>query len=197
MTILRVEICGGIASGKTTLARVLRKHVAVIEFEQFKHNPFWQLFYQNPKEYAFATEVTFFLQHCAQIKRWIFKTGILVCDFSLIQDRAYADINLRDRQLTTFNVVYRHGTNEVGSPLLLIRLECSAKEQLARIRRRARSEEEGVQIRYLAELNKAIRNRVAALPRKTKVLDIDSEALDFAHDRQIQKRITKDILEAL
>ena len=197
LSLWRVEVCGGIASGKTTLARLFKRHVYTTELEQFKENPLWRLFYQDPSEYAFATEVTFFLQHYAQIKKSYIDSELLICDFSLLQDRAYADVNLTGGQLKAFNAVYRQATSELAPPSLIVRLECGAQEELNRIQRRARAEESRIQIGYLNALNRAIKQRVAGLSGRARVLIIDSETNDFAHDKRTQRRIIKEVLSAL
>ena len=90
----RIEICGGIASGKTTLCHLLTKRGLYSKFEDFKKNPFWALFYQNPNLHAFETEVTFLLQHYSQIKTSIPALSMVAFDYSLLQDQAYARVNL-------------------------------------------------------------------------------------------------------
>ena len=135
----RVEICGGIASGKTTLANIFLKRGYIGVLEDFKKNPFWSSFYQNPKEHAFETEITFLLQHYYDIKT-VGKDGsqIVICDFSLVLDRAYADVNLQGARLRAFDAVYEVVSNELPGPALIANLECSGREELCRIRRRAR-----------------------------------------------------------
>ena len=67
---MRIEICGGIASGKTSLAKLLEEHtIGTVIYEDFKVNPFWEAFYNNPGEYIFETELTFTLQHYHEIKK--------------------------------------------------------------------------------------------------------------------------------
>ncbi|HRP37690.1 MAG TPA: deoxynucleoside kinase, partial [Candidatus Dojkabacteria bacterium] len=44
----RIEICGGIASGKTTLANLLARLDIEPILENFQTNPFWQAFYNDP-----------------------------------------------------------------------------------------------------------------------------------------------------
>ena len=53
----RIEICGGIASGKTTLASLMKKLKVEVLFEDFKTNPFWKAFYVYPGKYIFETEI--------------------------------------------------------------------------------------------------------------------------------------------
>ena len=56
---LRIEICGGIASGKTTLGGALDGKETLCCFEKFEANPFWSAFYNDPAENAFEAEITF------------------------------------------------------------------------------------------------------------------------------------------
>lgn len=193
----RIEICGGVASGKTTLATLLRTSGISGIFENFHQNPFWKLFYENPSEYAFETEVTFLLQHYSQVKVESFGQGRFACDFSFLQDEAYADVNLAGGRLQAFQRVYEEVIKELAAPALLVHLECSAEEELRRIRRRARAEEGGVQMTYLDALNRTIKRMVANTKGTTAVLRIDSEANDFAHDKECQRRTTEAVLGAL
>lgn len=67
---MRIEICGGIASGKTTLAKLLEENgIGKAIYENFEKNPFWEAFYKNPSKYAFETEIAFTLQHYHEIKK--------------------------------------------------------------------------------------------------------------------------------
>lgn len=59
----RVEFCGGIASGKTTLTKLLQIENLTSVFEDFGKNPFYRAFYHDPVGTAFETELTFLSQH--------------------------------------------------------------------------------------------------------------------------------------
>ncbi len=50
---MRIEICGGIAAGKTTFAMLMHNNKIDTVFEDFRMNPFWQAFYLNPGEVYF------------------------------------------------------------------------------------------------------------------------------------------------
>ena len=63
---LIVEVCGGIASGKTTFASLMTRIDLIPIFEDFKKNPFWEAFYCNPGKYIFETEISFILLHYHQ-----------------------------------------------------------------------------------------------------------------------------------
>jgi deoxyguanosine kinase len=193
----RIEICGGVASGKTTLCHLLGKKRVHSEFERFSENPFWALFYQDPALHAFETEVTFLLQHYSQIKTSIFSPPTVAFDYSLLQDLAYARVNLDGRRLEAFEAIYRCVTDELPPPALIVHIQCSPAEELIRINNRAREEEKAIQLSYLETLNRAIAYAVNEVRASVRVLEIDSAALDFASDPQTQSQVVSDILAAM
>jgi deoxyguanosine kinase len=98
----RIEICGGIASGKTTFARLFAEQAKVI-YEDFLAVPFWEDFYAAPAEHAFETELSFLLQHYHQVKRAQSESHtLIVCDFSFALDAAYAHVSLNPGDLKAF-----------------------------------------------------------------------------------------------
>jgi hypothetical protein len=66
----RIEICGGIASGKTTLAYLLADGgECSLALEKFRENPFWKRFYERPDLFAYEKKTTCFIaQHTGEIK---------------------------------------------------------------------------------------------------------------------------------
>lgn len=69
MQIQVVQICGGIASGKITLTKVLCQNNNIHPLlENFTTNPFWKEFDDNPIQYAFDAKIAFLFQHYHQIK---------------------------------------------------------------------------------------------------------------------------------
>jgi deoxyguanosine kinase len=192
--LIRVEICGGIASGKTTLCNLLGKSQLTCVLENFMDNPFWPLFYKDPERHAFETDITFLLQHYSQVKEL---TKNAICDFSLIQDLAYARVNLRGGRLAAFRAVYEQVVEEVTRPSLVVHLECSAQTELQRILHRQRREEKKLQLSYLASLNEAISFAALEMRKSIPILEIDSGSVDFANNQKAQTRVTSDILAAV
>jgi deoxyguanosine kinase len=184
-----IEICGGIASGKTTFSTLFEIFGIDEVFENFEINPFWQKFYSNPTQYAFETEITFLLQHYHQIKFYTNKNSNFICDFSLLLDLAYADVTLQGSKKESFVSVYNETIKELPPPALLIHLVCDPKTELERIRKRGRSVESTITIDFLESLKLAIERRVSEVREKANVLTIDSDKLDFVHDEKTQKDI--------
>lgn len=192
---MRIEICGGIGSGKTTLATLLGSNGYDCVLENFKSNPFWQPFYSNPNKFNFETEITFMLQHYHEIKVASEKSNQFVCDFSLYQDLAYAKMGLQGNRLKIFEYVFKEGLSEVGKPDLLICLKCDAETLLKRIQNRGRHEEDLITVEFLSVLNKDIYLEVERLGYKNRVLYIDSRKFNFAtnsiHQAEIIKQVGK------
>ncbi|PIQ94975.1 MAG: hypothetical protein COY75_09490 [Nitrospirae bacterium CG_4_10_14_0_8_um_filter_41_23] len=189
-SIMRIEVCGGIASGKTTFAGLMRRVDLHTLFENFRANPFWRAFYSNPGKYIFETEVSFTLQHYHQIKKEAALDKINICDFSLLLDVAYAEIGLQGTQLNTYLKVYEEIKRELPLPILLVHLECDAETEMKRIRARARAVEKSITIEFLDSLNKAVDRQVHLSKGKQNIITIDSSKNNFADDELVKQEMT-------
>jgi deoxyadenosine/deoxycytidine kinase len=182
----RIEVCGGIAAGKTTFASLMKKINLNIIYEAFKKNPFWKAFYRNPGIYIFETEITFLLQHYHQIKDGIESGKKFICDFSFLLDLAYAKIGLTGTKLKAFECVYDEIRDEVALPHLIVYLKCDAETELKRIRERDRAEESSINLEFLSALNEALHNEVETFQGITPVITIDSGKKDFANIESVK-----------
>jgi len=187
---MRIEICGGIASGKTTLARLLRRAGFAPVLEEFRRNPFLGAFYANPTRYAIETELSFLLQHFHAIKKAA-SSRLGACDFSLVLDHAYAKVTLSAKEERQFERLLRWLVDQIGEAPLFVHLMCPPSVELARIRRRGRVRERGISIRYLADINEALADLLR--PVRSNVLVLDSHKLNFAGDRGVQKQVLRDV----
>ena len=182
----RIEICGGIASGKTSLTKLLAsKNIAIPIYENFELNPFWKPFYENPGKYIFETEISFTLQHYHEIKKQN-DTNLLICDYSLLLDHAYAMIGLSNKKLELYLQLLQEIYNDISTPELIIYLKCNANEELNRIKNRNRSAEANIELSFLELLNDAINKNVK---KENKILTIDSEKYNFVDNENDKKYI--------
>lgn len=187
---LRIEVCGGIASGKTTFANLMTRIGMSTILENFQTNPFWEAFYSEPGKYIFETEVSFTLQHYHQIKKEHVNNKISICDFSFSLDMAYAEIGLKDSKLKAYHTVYEEIKKELPPPVLLIYLNCDAQAELDRIRKRGRAVEDSINIEFLKTLNSAVEDQVAnAQKNKIKVISIDSAKKNFADNESVKQEM--------
>lgn len=189
----RIEICGGIASGKTTLASLIGQSGYETLFESFEDNPFWKAFYSNPGKYIFETEISFLLQHYHQIKAEAPSDAVFACDYSFVLDQAYADIGLEGARHDIFSNINQEIHEEIGLPGLLICIKCDADEELRRIRNRGRSVEDSIEVGFLQSLNEAVYERFRQLEDSVPTLLIDSSDRDFAHDEAVQDQVVEQV----
>lgn len=189
----RIEICGGIAAGKTTLARMLSLFGMTACLENFQANPFWRAFYADPVETAFETEITFLLQHYHEIKATAKIANTFVCDFSLLLDVAYARVTLNSGQRKAFSAVYGEICRALPKPNLVIHLVCDPAIELERIRQRGRDVEQSVTVDYLASVNLSLGHVLNKGAKSWNVLTIDSAVVDFANDEADQQRVLESV----
>ena len=174
----RIEICGNIASGKTTLSRSFTHCGLPAVEEKFLQNPFIKKFYQSPALFSFETEISFLLQHYHAIKTTN-DNSIFTCDYSLTLDRAYADVTLPSSRQKIFLGIANELEEEIGHPLQIIHLKCPEEVLLSRIRERNRSFENTIDIGYLKALSEAIQCRIENLSAEIELLTIDSHKTNF------------------
>ena len=172
----RIEICGGIASGKTTLARIMEKEGFCAVYERYQDNPFLGEFYKNKGvDCSFETEMVFTLLHYKML-RAMSENKQLVSDYSLLQDLAYGKANLKKEEFAVFYQMYQYLMQQIALPQMIIYLKCRTNVLAERIADRAREMEQMVDIDYLSESILALE---ACLEGASRVLVIESDRVDF------------------
>ena len=174
----RIEICGAIAAGKTTLCQYFVTRGYNIIPEDFKNNPFLIKFYSDPRAFSFETEISFLLQHYHLIKTHSTNSS-LACDFSLLLDLAYADVNLTGDRHRIFAEMASELQNEISLPSHILHISCPVDVLLRRIETRGRKEETSITIDYLKALDRAISLRTKNISNQISVISLDSSVLDF------------------
>ena len=194
---LRIEISGGIASGKTTLARLLARGTQwTLVREDYRRNPFWAKFYADPPTFAREKNVAFLALHTGAIKSCA-DVSALVCDFAVFQDLAYGRLSGSRAHVAAMDALYRDLYGSIGLPTLFIHLECSPVVQLVRIRARHRREEASITVGYLRSLNQMIEAIRRPRTRGALVKVIRADRVDFAHNRQQSDRTKAEILSTI
>lgn len=153
---IRIEICGAIASGKTTLASAYSKSGYTTEFEDFSKISMLDDFYSDPISVSFETEISFTLQHYYQVKKALLPIKTAVCDFSSVDDYAFALAILNEKEMEIYNQIFAYILDRVGKPQKLIRLNASADELLLRIENRGRTNEQSINKSSLVEFERCL-----------------------------------------
>lgn len=179
----RIEICGGIAAGKTSLAHILEKEDFLAIYERFEDNPFLGEFYLGGKEdNTLETELVFTLLHYNWIKQKRHEKRI-VCDYSLFQDYCYAVNNLKKEETDAFKNLYNYLIKQILPADLIIYLKCNIDCLLQRIKERNREMEQNISREYLQSNVDTIERHLLG---NTNVLIIQSDRYNFIeNDRDI------------
>jgi deoxyadenosine/deoxycytidine kinase len=189
---MRIEICGGIATGKTTLAKRLARDTNFsLVLEDFKANPFWQRFYADREKFVREKNVVFFAQHFGEIKAAT--SAQVICDYALLQDLAYASQCLFEDHFDIMTRVWRHLYPPLDAPALVVHLECPEEVQLERIRARGRPEEGAITVDYLKSLNDAIRKMIVSFAASP-IFSVRSDTVNFATNEIEGEELKRQIL---
>jgi len=194
---IRIEICGGIASGKTTFAMLLSRIGFNCIYESFTTNPFWDAFYTDPGSYIFETEISFTLQHYHQVKKQACGGKPIVCDYSFLLDNAYAEIGLQGSQLAAFMTVYEEIKKELPPPTLVVYLQCDPDIELARIHARGRDVEKSITVDFLKSLNDAVSAQIDKDKGHVTILTIDSARNNFVDDEEVKDCMLQMVTDAM
>lgn len=179
-----IAIEGVIGVGKTTLARLLQptfqSHLLLEEFEE---NPFLANFYANRGRYAFQTQIFFLLSRYHQQRRKV-PDGVaagesLIADYTFEKDALFAQINLEGDELDTYDRLHEALAEKIPNPDLIVYLRADTDVLMQRIAQRDRAYERNMSREYIHQLNLAYESFFADGRRKTPVLTIDTNNLDF------------------
>lgn len=178
-----IQVVGGIAAGKSTLLETVTSTWQIAtRKDPFEQNVFLTDFYEDPVANAFETETLFALLHYRELKRLRDDDRRTLCDFSLLQDAAYADVTLGGSRQRIFLDLIAELAATTPQPFAILHIRCAASEQLRRIVQRGRSFEQGITADYL----EAVNDRIAARVREAScpVFAIDSDAIDYRGDAE-------------
>lgn len=189
---------GVIGVGKTTLARLLQPRLETnLLLEVFEENPFLSNFYTDRARYAFQTQIFFLLSRYYQQNRSVpallAENQALISDYTFEKDALFASINLQGNELEMYYRVHEALAEKMIAPQLVVYLRATTDMLMQRITLRDRPYERNMERNYISELNQAYDDFYLRGGRKTPVLTIDSDQLDFVrspHDLDwIENRI--------
>ncbi len=151
-----VVVEGPIGSGKSTLARLLAEHYgADLLMEDPGTNPFLPLFYRDMKRHALATQMFFLFQRVNQLSTIrqpdLFERKT-IADYMLAKDRLFAKLTLDDNEFNLYSQLYNHLRPQAPAPDLVIYLQASVDQLMARIQRRGRPMEKSIGEDYMMRL---------------------------------------------
>lgn len=191
-----VAVEGVIGAGKTTLTDMLSKTIgSTTILEEFEQNPFLEEFYDDPRRYAFQTQIFFLMSRFRQLQELmqvdLFQQKI-VADYLFEKDRIFATLNLSEKEMKLYDGIARLMEKEIPIPDLVIYLQASTKHLMENIYRRGRSYEKNMDPEYIASLNE-LYNKFFFHYSKAPLLVINTDEMDFQHSEQDYQDILVEI----
>lgn len=92
----RIEICGPLGSGKSTLVNLLAHYGVTPLYEPVEQHPFLAKFYEDPPRYALETLIHFATYHFHMLKVHSPLTTTIVADSGLPLRRTYHEVGTTD-----------------------------------------------------------------------------------------------------
>ena len=188
---LFIGIAGLIGAGKTTLATALGKHLDLpVYYEPVANNEYLADFYADTAKYCFATQIYLLNRRFQQHQEIIWRGGGGVQDRTIYEDAGFAktlvDQGLMDkRDYRTYLSLFKHMSNFMCRPNIIVYLDLSPESSMARIEERSRGVESGIQIEYLVALRKEYETFISKISRTVPVIRVDWETYRDAEEMAV------------
>lgn len=176
---LFIGIAGMIGAGKSTLAAALGEHLNLpVYYEPVQDNEYLADFYRDTARYAFATQIYLLNRRFQQHQEIIWRGGGGVQDRTIYEDAVFArtlvDLGLMDeRDYRTYLSLFRHMSNFMCRPNVIVYLDVRPERSLERIRMRQRDVESGVSLAYLEALYAEYERFLQDISRSVPVIRVD------------------------
>ncbi|MGE5838849.1 MAG: deoxynucleoside kinase, partial [Deltaproteobacteria bacterium] len=179
-----IAIEGPLGVGKTSLARMLAEKMnGQALLEDVDENPFLISFYQNPKKFAFQTQIFFLLRRyhlSSDLVQIDLFNRVTVADFLFDKDRVFARVNLEDRDYWLYEQLFGILKKRITTPDLVIFLQAKTEALMERISNRGRKYEKAVSFKYLDRVNQAF-NEFFFHYNDSPLLVVNASEIDFVH----------------
>ncbi len=195
--IRHIAVEGVIGAGKTSLAAKLGGLLGgKVVLEQFEENPFLPKFYEDPKHFAFQTQLFFLLSRYKQQQQF-FQADLfhrfIVTDYIFEKDKIFAYLNLQDDELRLYETLVGSIEQKVPTPDLVVYIQSSVERLMANIRERGREMERTMSEEYIRDLNEAY-NYFFFRFKSCPLLIVNSTAIDFVGNQNHFEDLTREIL---
>ena len=191
-----LAIEGPIGVGKSSLAQILaQKYASRLVKEEVAGNPFLERFYENPRKFAFQTQLFFLLSRYRQQRELaqgdLFDGG-LVCDYILAKDKIFALINLEDDEVSLYESIYKLLVSTLPKPDLVIYLQARPEVLLSRVRKRGITYERNISLDYLRTLSDAY-NEYFFHYNETPLLVVNTSEIDFVESPRDLEHLVREV----
>ena len=196
---LFIGIAGMIGAGKSTLATALGEHLGIdVYYEPVEDNEYLEDFYRDTRRYSFAMQIYLLNRRFQQHQEIIWKGRSAVQDRTIYEDsifaRMLAESGLMDeRDYRTYSELFRHMSNFMCKPNVIVYLDVDPELSRERIRARGRAIEGSVSLEYLQALYEGYEAFVKDISRLIPVIRVDYDR--FATAEEMAQVIRREYLD--
>jgi deoxyadenosine/deoxycytidine kinase len=183
-----IAIAGNMGSGKSTLVEFLSRTYDIAPFyEPNDENPYLADFYGDMQRWAFQSQLYFLSNKFRLHQELDRQDGVVALDRTIFEDAeifATALFQMRkisQRDLDTYQGLYKAILDAIQPPDLMIYLRCSMRTLRQRIRLRGRAMEQDVPLAYLKRLDRLYEQWISSYSMG-EVLVLETDRLDYIND---------------
>ncbi len=192
-----IVIEGVVGVGKSAMMRHLARCLnARMVFDPTDENPFLARFYQNPRKYAFQTQIFFLLRRFQQqeeLKQQELFARSIVADYLFARDALFASLCLDRDEHILYRKVYDLLDVQIVKPDLVVYLEIGAEPLLERLRQYDPRLERAIRGKYLEDMIQAY-NSFFFNYQETPLMVIRSSDIDIVGSEEDREELTREIL---
>ena len=191
-----IVVEGPIGVGKTSLAKKLGDSLGnELLLEKAEENPFIIRFYQNSRQYALSTQLSFLLQRAQQVQGFrqidLFQSS-LIADFMIDKDQLFAQLTLNSDELNLYDQIYQHMIVDAPKPDLVIYLQAPVPVLRDRITKRGIGYEQQIKDDYLTRLSE-LYTRFFYDYDDSALLTVNTQSIDLINNPQDYQALLDEI----
>ncbi len=191
-----IAVEGPIGVGKTSLVKKLADSFeSELLLEKAEENPFIARFYENPRQYALSTQLSFLLQRAQQVQSFrqidLFQNSH-IADFMIDKDRLFAELTLTNDELKLYQQIYQHMTIDAPQPDLVIYLQAPIDILRERITNRGIDYEQKIKDDYLMRLCE-LYTRFFYDYDEGPLLTVNTQSIDLINNQQDYQALLDEI----
>ena len=195
---LFIGIAGMIGAGKSTLATALGEHLGIdVYYEPVEDNEYLADFYRDTARYSFAMQIYLLNRRFQQHQQIIWRGRSAVQDRTIYEDSIFAKMLadaglMSDRDYRTYLSLFKHMSNFMCKPSVIVYLDVSPESSMERIRMRSRGVETTIKLDYLRSLYDGYQEFVQNISRLVPVIRVSYER--FATAQEMAEVIKREYL---
>ena len=194
---MHIAIAGNIGSGKTTLTRLLAKHIGwTPHFEEVDHNPYLDSFYEDMQRWSFNIQIFFLNSRFRQVidirnsGKDVIQDRTIYEDAMIFAPNLYSMGLMESRDFENYRSLFDLMSKFLQAPDLLIYLRASVPTLIRQIAKRNRDYEQSIRLDYLSNLNDRYEEWISNY-KEGKLLIIESDKLELENPEDLGTIVEK------